>query len=134
MIVLLLVMVALSPSPWNSHPAAVADVAEAIEHATGDAMEQAALASVSFHETTWGGAGVPFGLSCCYRRGMTLDEAATRSLGILRTGLARCGRWERAFGFYHSGACGTGQYERAESAMQVRMAGALVMTRLRRWW
>jgi hypothetical protein len=86
----------------------------------------AALAVISFYETTFGHAGVEFGACgmlcrhhCGQCRAATLEEVATWAAGVLLRASTNCGA--RAplpvrLGYYHSGACHADAFSGREAA------------------
>jgi len=80
--------------------------AEAIAANLPSRTEAAELTVLSFVETTFGRAGIPFGVSCCRRRGMSLGKTAAWALSILRKARRVCGASLAArMGFYRTGRC-----------------------------
>ena len=99
-----------------------------VEAATSDG-ERATLVAISLHETGLGRAGVPFGLSCCWRLGMPLADVARRALAIVR----RCPRGVAGgLGLYHHGRrCRADRYAHQEMRTRSRVLAHLAAARRR---
>jgi hypothetical protein len=111
-------------------PGRLEALAVAIVRATPDDAERAMLATISYHETTLGRAGVPFGLSHLQGASLakrTLGELAGVALRIVRRTRAACGDHPAAqLGFFHHGnGCVPDGYSRLE-ARTLRRVRAMV--------
>jgi len=73
-----------SPTQLQPLATAIATVAHTREDA-------ALLVTTSFYETTLGRKGIPFGISCCWRKSMPLAQAAGVALHVLHVGRRLCG-------------------------------------------
>ena len=122
----LVLMHALAP---HTPDARIAPIAEAIAGVAADDREAAELVVLSFVETTFGRAGKPMGLSCCYRRGMTIGDAVARAAALLRDSRAACGAsTSRRMGFYRTGR----RVADGESDRRERMVRRVARVALRR--
>jgi hypothetical protein len=78
----------------------------AVYTVTRNREEQFTLIAIDFHETTLGRRGIPFGVTCCYHEGETLEHWAALSLRIWRTAQRECKEGvRRQFGYYNRGRC-----------------------------
>jgi len=87
--------------------------ASAVYTVTRNREEQITLIVIDFHETTLGREGVPFGVTCCYHEGESLEHWAALSLRIWRTAQWECKHiLRRQFGYYNRGRCVNNRYAR----------------------
>lgn len=98
------------PGPYMRQTAnAIAEVA----HTRRDA---AILVTLQWREVRFSPRWVPFGITCCYRAGMTLEQAARVALGVWRAGERRCRDARGAFRYFNTGECLVGRRPRARVA------------------
>jgi hypothetical protein len=118
-IFILALMFSLTP---HADRAALTDRAVAIASVAAGGLETRVLVAIDFRETTFQH-GIPFGLSCCWREGWTLERGARKALDIWRTGLQRCGSPEGGFRFYNTGGCQAGPRPRHLAARRLWTRG-----------
>ncbi len=108
----------------------VQEIARTILLATPDLYERALLATISFHETTLGRSGVPFGVVVYYRThtNVTLAQAADAALVILRYAERVCGRRPalQLGHFHHGGGCRADAFSRTEARTHARIVAMRV--------
>ena len=121
------VLVAMVPRAPVARLDPIARAVLAVAARDGD---RATLVAISLHETGLGRAGVPFGLSCCWRLGMPLAEVARRALAIVQ----RCPRSVGdGLGLYHHGnRCRPDRYARHELRTRASVLVHLARERRRR--
>lgn len=120
---LLALMLALAPTAPRDR---LAPIARAITEAKPSNDEALALVTLSYYETTFGRAGVPYGLSCCRRH-----PTADRALAIWRVSRA-CGAAPAVrFGYYQSGRCVINAYGLRGARLLRRLRNAQVSVRIR---
>lgn len=106
-----------APTLWAQRATDLESVAAAIERNVEDPRERALLAAIDWHETAWHTARVrfaPFGVMRSLRVPMTEDEVIALSLRFLHAGRRRCRSDLGMLGWYHTGRCHHGAFERRE--------------------
>jgi len=93
-------------------------------HATANAIATVAhtrhdagvLVTLQWREPRFSPRWIPFGITCCYREGMTLEQAARIALDVWHRGERRCHSSRGAFRYFNTGECLLGHRPRSRIA------------------
>ena len=99
-----------SPGPYMN------ETAHAIAAAAPSRHDAGVLVTLQWREVRFSPRWTPFGITCCYREGMTLEQAARVAIAVWHRGARRCHGALGAFRYFNTGECLVGHRPRGRAA------------------